>query len=291
MTDERRTFAEGDLVVFIDHRERHYMARLAKGRELHTHLGMLPHAEVIGQEEGVRLPTNTGHTLLTLRPTLSEYLLKMERGSQIIYPKDTGAILLEADIYPGARVFEAGTGSGALTLSLLRAVGATGHVITYDNREDTLRHARRNIEAFLGYAPDNLTMGFGDIYQGIAEQGLDRMVLDVPEPWLVVQTASKALRLGGILLCFLPTVLQVHRLVMELNVVPGYEMVNTLEVLLRTWHVEQRSMRPDHRMVAHTGFITTARRVQPKAERPSVTAPVEDAAATPTPAEEPAPSP
>ncbi len=291
MTDERRTFADGDLVVFIDHRERHYMARLAKGGAMHTHLGVLPHESVIGQEEGVRLPTNTGHMLLILRPTLAEFLLKMERGSQIIYPKDTGAILLEADIYPGARVFEAGTGSGALTLSLLRAVGASGHVITYDNREDTSRHARRNIEAFLGYAPDNLTMRCGDIYQGIEERGIDRIVLDVPEPWLVVQSASQALRLGGILLCFLPTVLQVHRLVMELNAVPGYEMVNTLEVLLRTWHVEQRSMRPDHRMVAHTGFITTARRVQPKAERPPLTAPAEEAAPAPVPVEAPTPGP
>ncbi|MDO8532124.1 MAG: tRNA (adenine-N1)-methyltransferase [Dehalococcoidia bacterium] len=291
MTDERRTFVEGDLVVFIDHRGRQYMSRLAKAKVLHTHLGMLPHESVIGQEEGARLPTNTGHKLLTLRPTLAEYLLKMERGSQIIYPKDTGAILLAADIYPGARVFEAGTGSGALTLALLRAVGATGRVITYDNREDASRHAARNIEAFLGGVPENLTMRSGDIYQGIEEQGLDRMVLDVPEPWLVVQSATKALRLGGILLCFLPTVLQVHRLVMELNAVPGYEMALTLEVLQRTWHVEQRSMRPDHRMVAHTGFITTARRVQPRAQALLEAPAPGGEAAPPSLAEEPAPDP
>ncbi|MBI4308131.1 MAG: tRNA (adenine-N1)-methyltransferase [Chloroflexi bacterium] len=282
MTDERRVFASSDLVVFIDHRGRRYMTRLVPGKFLHTHLGMLPHETVIGQEEGTRPLTNTGHSLLALRPTLVEYLMKMQRSSQIIYPKDIGAILLAADISPGACVLEAGTGSGALTLALLRSVGPAGRVITYDNRADASAQARRNIESFMGGLPENLVVRVKDVYEGIEEQGLDRIVLDVPEPWLVIANAAAALRRGGILLCYLPTVLQIHQLVMTLNAIPEFDLAQTFEVLQRTWHVEARSMRPDHRMVAHTGFITTARKVQPKARAQAESAPQEPGDATPT---------
>jgi tRNA (adenine57-N1/adenine58-N1)-methyltransferase catalytic subunit len=252
-----RPFAPGDRVLLVDSKGRRYLITLAEGSSFQSHAGGLPHAELIGQEEGVLLRTSLGARLQAVRPTLAEYVLKMPRGAQVIYPKDLGPILILADIFPGARVLEAGVGSGALTMALLRAVGAGGSVLGYEVREDFAVRARRNVEAFLG--PDvPLVIEVRDVYEGIDAADLDRVLLDLPEPWRVVKHAEAALRPGGILLSYLPTVGQVARLREELDS-SAFGMAETLEVLQRSWHVEGASVRPDHRMVAHTGFLTTAR--------------------------------
>jgi len=226
----------------------------------HSHRGHLSHDQIIGGEEGMRLRTSLGTELMVFRPTLADYLLEMPRQTQIIYPKDLGYILVAGDIYPGARVLEAGIGSGALTLALLRAVGEDGQVISYEVREDVAEQAIRNIESFLGYRPSNLTLRFKDIYGGIEEEELDRVILDVPEPWQAVASAGEALRPGGLFLSYLPTVLQIHELVQSLKESRRFDLIEVAEILVRPWHVEKRSVRPEHRMVAHTGFITTTRR-------------------------------
>jgi tRNA (adenine57-N1/adenine58-N1)-methyltransferase len=186
----------------------------------------------------------------------------MPRGAQVIYPKDLGPILMFADIFPGAHVLESGMGSGALTTALLRAVGPSGRITGYEIRDDFATRAVANVHGFLG-ADVPLETHVRDIYEGIDERGIDRLLLDLPEPWRVVKHAVVALRSGGILLAYLPTILQVGRLREELATAP-FAMVETLEVLHRGWHVEGQSIRPDHRMVAHTGFLTVARLLAPE---------------------------
>jgi tRNA (adenine57-N1/adenine58-N1)-methyltransferase catalytic subunit len=229
---------------------------LAAGGEFHTHAGPVPHDGVIGRDEGVVVKSTAGATFTAIRPTLSDFVLKMPRGAQVIYPKDLGAILMLADVFPGARVLEAGVGSGALSMALLRA----GAVVTgYEVRGDFAARARANVVAFLG---DDAAASFAveerDVYDGIDETGLDRVVLDLPEPWRVVKHAEDALRPGGILVAYLPSVMQVAQL-RETLAASAFGMAQTLEVLQRTWHVEGQAVRPDHRMVAHTGFLTQAR--------------------------------
>ena len=189
-----------------------------------------------------------------VRPTLSDTVLKMPRGAQVIYPKDLGAILIEADIAPGMRVLEAGVGSGALSMALLRA-GA--EVVGYELREDFAERARSNVEA-MGVGYSRYRVEIRDVYEGIGEVGLDRILLDLPEPWRVLPHATKALRPGGILCAYLPSINQTSQLRSSLEQ-HGFGMASSLEVLHRTWHIEDRSVRPDHRMVGHTGFLTTAR--------------------------------
>jgi tRNA (adenine57-N1/adenine58-N1)-methyltransferase len=203
-----------------------------------------------------------GEKLLVLRPTLAEYIQRARRATQVIYPKDLGPILVYGDIFPGARVLEAGLGSGALTLALLRAVGPQGSVVSYEVREALIPKALRSIHTLFPGAP-NLTVRQADLYEGIQERELDRIILDVPEPWQAVEHAAEALVPGGILLSFLPTTLQLHRLGEALRGHPNFDLVDTFEVLLRPWHVSGRSVRPAGRMVAHTGFITTARKCAP----------------------------
>ena len=253
----RGEFRAGDLALLIDRKRRRYLVRLEAGGAFHTHMGILPHADVIGREAGCRVSI-AGHRLLALRPTLSDYILESPRVTQVIYPKDLGAILVYGDIFPGARVLEAGLGSGALTAALLRAVGPSGRVVSYETRTEQVPKALSNIRTAVGETP-NHEVRSADVYEGIADRDLDRVTLDVPEPWRAVEHASQALSPGGILLCFLPTVLQVHRLSEELDRHPRFDLVETIEVMVRPWHVSRRSARPQHRMVAHTGFITTAR--------------------------------
>ena len=187
----------------------------------------------------------------------------MPRGPQIVYPKDLGLIVTLADIFPGATVVEGGLGSGSLTSALLRAVGEKGRVINYEIEESWLPKAKSNIKKVLGDTP-NLEIKIGDIYEGISERNIDRVVLDVPEPWQAVATVGDCLLMGGILLSFLPTVIQVQKLVLALEADSRFQLIETTETLLRTWHVTERSVRPDHRMVAHSGFLTTAVRCQPR---------------------------
>ena len=212
----RGRFQEGDLALLIDRKGRRYLLTLSTESTFHTHVGTLPHKEIIGQEQGGWVHTSRGQSLLAIKPTLGDYVLAMPRGSQVIYPKDLGNILMLADIFPGATVVEAGLGSGALTSALLRAVGETGRVITYEVRDDMVARAMRNISV-LAPNPCSHTLKMGDIYEGFHEQDVDRIVLDVPEPWHVVPQAAEALTMGGIFLSFLPTILQVHRLAQALT--------------------------------------------------------------------------
>ena len=258
---DKSCFHPGDPVLLLDRKERRYLVTLGEEQVFHSHLGRLYHNQLIDHTVGGWYRTDRGHTLLAVRPTLGDFVREMPRGPQIIYPKDLGNIVSLADIFPGAIVIEGGLGSGSLTAALLRAVGAGGRVITYEIDESVLARALLNIKKVI---PDhsNLTVTVGDIYQGIEEQGVDRVVLDVPEPWQAVPTIGDALVMGGIMLSFLPTILQVHQLVMELNRDSRFQLVETVETLLRPWHVTQRSVRPAHRMIAHSGFLTTAVRCE-----------------------------
>lgn len=269
--DLRGLLEAGERVHLLDHKGRRYGLTLRTGAVFQHSGEMLRHDDVIGRPDGTAVVLSRGTRLTALRPTLAEYVLKMPRGAQIIYPKDLATILLWADIYPGARVLEAGIGSGALTLTLLRAVGEHGQVLSYELREDFLTVALANVELALGKVPPNLTASLKDVTEGI-EDGrphvIDRIVLDIPEPWRAVAACAEALRPGGLLLCYLPTVPQVAHLVEVLRAHGPFIMVETIEVLIRPWTIDGRSVRPDHRMVAHTGFITTARRIAPQADLP-----------------------
>jgi tRNA (adenine57-N1/adenine58-N1)-methyltransferase catalytic subunit len=244
----------GERVLLIDPKARRYLLRLKAGESFHTHAGILAHDDVIGRDEGSTVMGSTGREFLVFRPTLADVVLKMPRGAQVIYPKDLGAILIAADIAPGQRVLEAGVGSGALSMALLRA-GA--HVIGYELREDFAERALVNVRAELGDDVD-YKVEVRDASERIDERNLDRVVLDLPEPWAVVPHAAEALRPGGILLSYLPTINQTVRLRESMEAV-GFGLAETVEFLRRTWHVEARSVRPDHRMVAHTGFLTSGR--------------------------------
>jgi tRNA (adenine57-N1/adenine58-N1)-methyltransferase len=251
----------GERVVLLDARGRRYLVRLEAGATFHYHGGAVPHDLIIGSEEGTTVHSTAGASLVCFRPRLADFVLKMGRGAQVIYPKDLGPILLYADVFPGARVLEAGTGSGALTLALCRAVGPEGFVASYELREDFREVAARNAEDFFGKVPSWLDLRSGDV-RGVTDTGesFHRVLLDLPEPWAVLDAARGALLPGGIVCGYLPTTGQVQTLVEALGQ-GGFAEVETFEVLLRSWHVAPRSVRPDHRMVAHTGFITVARRV------------------------------
>lgn len=260
---EERPLRAGERVLLIDHRDRRYMVTLATGKQFHSHMGTLDHDDLIGSPEGTRARTSSGTTVLAVRPTLADFTLKMQRGAQVIYPKDVALILVYADIFPGARVLEAGTGSAALTLALARAVGEQGLIVTYELREDHAENAVKNLEAWYqaqGGKPENLELRIGDVFEGVPETGFDRMVLDLPEPWRAIGTATSSLASGGILCCYLPTVPQVSQTVEAMRS-GGFGMLNTFEGLVRTWNVEGQSVRPDHRMVAHTGFLITGRKL------------------------------
>jgi len=245
-------------VLLVDPKQRRYLVNLVEGSIFHTHSGMLSHDDLIGAIEGSEVAASTGRRFVVVRPTLTDVVLKMPRGAQVIYPKDLGAILLGADIAPGVRVLEAGVGSGALSMAMLRA-GA--QVIGYEVRSDFAKVALSNVAEWIG-ADALYEVVERDVYEGIDDVDLDRVVLDLPEPWRVLNHAESAMRPGGILLSYLPTINQVSRLRSEMAR-SRFAMAETSELLRRTWHVEERSVRPDHRMVAHTGFLTTARLLGP----------------------------
>jgi tRNA (adenine57-N1/adenine58-N1)-methyltransferase catalytic subunit len=246
----------GDRVLLIDSKKRRYLVTLKEGGEFHSHAGFVEHNVIIGSPEGTSVRSTRGSAYLALRPTLADFVLKMPRGAQVIYPKDLGPILMLADIFPGARVLESGVGSGALSMTLLRA-GA--EVTGYELRDDFAGRAQNNVEAFLGDdASSRYHVEVRDCYEGIDLSDLDRVVLDLPEPWQVVKHAQVALRTGGILVAYTPSITQVMQLRESLES-SAFDLAETIEVLHRSWHVEGQAVRPDHRMVAHTGFLTQAR--------------------------------
>jgi tRNA (adenine57-N1/adenine58-N1)-methyltransferase catalytic subunit len=258
-------FQPGERVLLIDARDRRYLITLGSGRQFHSHLGGVEHDDLIGTYEGSMVTSSGGSKLYAFRPTLEDYVLKMKRGAQVVYPKDIGLILVYADVFPGATVIEAGTGSGSLTLALARAVGDSGRVISYEARADHYERAAANITSWyegLGGKPENVELRLGDVFADTGERGVDRMILDLPEPWRAVGTTTQSLAPGGIMCCYLPTVPQVAETVAAMRR-GGFGRLKTLEGLVRTWNVDGQSVRPDHRMVAHTGFIVVGRKLAP----------------------------
>ena len=254
-------FAEGDKVLLVDRKQRRYLLTLQAGREFHTHHGLLAHDDITGRPEGSSLRTTKGAPLLALRPTAADWTVKAPRGAQVVYPKDQAMIVALADICPGAAVVEAGAGSGALTAALLRAVGPTGSVISFELRDAFADVAERNVAERCGGPPPNWQLRRGDVVEGLASLRCDRVVLDLLEPWAAVKASADALHCGGILCAYTPSVPQVMRLREALDADPRWGLAQTCETLVRGWHVDGPAVRPDHRMVAHTAFLTTARRL------------------------------
>lgn len=252
-------FAYGEKALLIDSKQRRYLVTLSEGGEFHSHAGLIPHAEIVGGGEGRRLESTRGARYVVLRPTLEDFVIEMPRGAQVIYPKDLAPILMLADVAPGVRVVESGVGSGALSMALLRA-GA--HVIGYELRPDFAERAKANVGSFLGSSVlDRYHVEVRDCYDGIDDSlvgQIDRVVLDLPEPWQVVPHAERALRPGGILVAYTPSITQAAETRRSMAS-PRWTATRTMEVLHRGWYIEGAAVRPDHRMVAHTGFLTAGR--------------------------------
>ncbi len=258
--------AEGDDVVLIDRRGRRYLVELRSGAEWHSHAGVLAHDELIGKAEGSALRTGGNMEIVVVRPTREDFVLKMRRGAQVVYPKDQAMIIANADVRPGCTVVEAGAGSGALTIALLEAVGPAGRVVSFERREDHADIARRNVTRFLGRAPDNWELHVDDVESALGSVPCHRVVLDLLEPWQVVAAAAAGLAAGGILLAYTPTITQVMRVTETLEADGRFIHVRTSETLVRPWDLDGLAVRPAHRMVAHTAFLTTARRVPAREE-------------------------
>jgi tRNA (adenine57-N1/adenine58-N1)-methyltransferase len=260
--DGRALLRDQEPVVFIDRKERIYLRVLRRGRSVSVRGTPLACDGLIGLPEGSTVETTSGEPLLLLRPTYAQLIPNLPRRAQPIYPKDVGPILLWGDIAAGMRVVEVGTGPGAVTLALLRTVGPTGTLASYEMREDFAATARENVARFHGAAP-NWTLHVADAFAGLVERDVDRLVVDLAEPWRLLEAAAPALRPGAVVTAFVPTALQVKQAVDGFRAHGGFGAVETLETLTRFWHVHDRSVRPEHRMVAHTGFLVFARRLAP----------------------------
>ena len=252
-----RSFQYGDRVLLLDSKQRRYLITLKEGGEFHSHNGFVAHLAIVDQLEGLYVKSTKGSPYTALRPTLEDFVVEMPRGAQVIYPKDLAPICMFADIGPGVRVFESGVGSGALSMTMLR-YGA--EIVGYELREDFANRATSNVRSFLGEdALSRYHVQIRNAYDGIDETDFDRVVLDLPEPWTVVPLAEKALRRGGILVAYTPSITQAAQVREAFARSRAWNGARTLEVLHRGWHIEGQAVRPDHRMVAHTGFLTTAR--------------------------------
>ena len=260
-------FRVGDRVQLTDPKGRHYTLVLTPGGQYHTHRGAVAHDDVIGQDEGSLVTSAGGTAYLALRPLLADYVLSMPRGAQVIYPKDTGQIIMWGDIFPGARVLEAGAGSGALTCSLLRAVGPDGRVTSYEVRADHAEHAERNVTAFFGERPDNWDLRVRDLAgHGTPDEvdeaaEADRMILDMLAPWEMLPVAARSVIPGGVLVIYVATTTQLSKVTEALREQQCWTEPQAWETLMRPWHVVGLAVRPEHRMVAHTAFVLTTRRL------------------------------
>lgn len=252
----------GESILFIDRKERQYMRTLRPGQRMHLRAGTVAADDLIGNDEGLTVKNTAGEAFLVLRPTYSQLIPNLPRQAQVIYPKDIGPILLWGDIYPGATVIEVGTGPGALSIALLRAVGAGGRVISYEARADFAEMAEKNVRQFHGESP-NWTVKIRDAFEGFDETGVDRITVDLAEPWHLLPVAAAALRPGGVMVGYVPTIVQVKQLIDGLRAHGSFGAIESFETLQRFWHVKGLSVRPEHRMVAHTGFIVIARLIVP----------------------------
>lgn len=250
-------FTTGEKALLLDSKKRRYLIDLVDGGEFHSHNGFVAHRDVVGQREGVVVRSTKGSEYTVLRPTLEDFVVEMPRGAQVIYPKDLAPICMLADIGPGVRVFETGIGSGALSMTMLR-YGA--EIVGYEIREDFANRAKKNVESFLGSAAlDRYDVHIADSYEVIdpALGMFDRVVLDLPEPWNVVPKAEAVLQPGGLLVAYTPSITQAVQVREALK--GKWIDARTIEVLHRGWHIEGQAVRPDHRMVAHTAFLSVAR--------------------------------
>ncbi|WP_370186371.1 tRNA (adenine-N1)-methyltransferase [Aeromicrobium sp.] len=256
-------FVEGEWVRLSDAKGRKHNIRLEAGREFSTKKGQLRHDDIIGEPEGIIVTSTLEGQYQVFRPLLSEYVVSMPRGAAIIYPKDAAHIVTMADIYPGARVVEAGAGSGSLTAYLLRAVGPDGHLGSYEIREEFAETARRNVEQLVGTDHPEWTLTVGDVREVMAEPEIDRLVLDMVDPWSCVPLAAERLVPGGIVCAYVATTTQLSRFVETLRADGGFTEPHAWETMQRSWHLEGLAVRPDHKMVGHTAFLVTARRMAP----------------------------
>ena len=249
----------GQAVILIDKRRRETYTVLQEGKVLNLNGNVIKHDELVGLTSGERIESAKGSPFKVFKATLQQHILNMNRFATIIYPKDIGTILMQGDIGPGMKIVEGGLGSGALAMSILRAIGSEGHLTTYEIKQEAINCSKRNIEVFLGSVDHHMIVQ-RDIYEGIVEREIDRIVLDVPEPWHVVPHAADALVDGGIFVAYVPTVLQVHEVIKALRAHPAMYTTWSLEILERPWYVTEESIRPDHRMTGHTGFLVFSRR-------------------------------
>jgi tRNA (adenine57-N1/adenine58-N1)-methyltransferase len=264
-------FVAGERVQLTDAKGRHYTIVLTEGGEFHTHRGAIPHDALIGLPEGSVVKSANGALFLVLRPLLVDYMMSMPRGPQVIYPKDIAQIVHEGDIFPGARVLEAGAGSGALTISLLRAVGPGGRVVSYEQRADHAEHARRNVSVFSdGRAPDNWDLIIGDVADSdLPDDSFDRAVLDMLAPWEVLDSVARLVVAGGVLIVYVATVTQLSRVVEELRTQQCWTEPRSWETMQRGWYVVGLAVRPQHSMRGHTAFLVSTRRLAPGAVAPA----------------------
>lgn len=260
---------EGDQVQLTDPKGRHHTITLSAGTQFHTHKGSLDHDDLIGAPEGTVLTSTGGTAYLALRPLLADFVLSMPRGATVIYPKDAAQIVAMADVFPGARVVEAGVGSGALTMSLLRAVGESGMVSSYEVRDDFAAVARKNVRKFFGLEPATWQLTVGDLAEELDERDIDRIILDMLAPWDCVPAVAEALVPGGVVCCYVATTTQLAKTVEALRDHGGFTEPVSWESMVRTWHVEGLAVRPDHRMIGHTGFLVTSRRLAPGVRAPA----------------------
>lgn len=268
----RGPFAAGDTVQLTDAKGRHHSFVLAPGKEFHTHRGSIAHDDLIGGPEGVVVKTSGGTAYLALRPLLADFTLGMPRGAAVVYPKDAAQVVHLGDVFPGARVIEAGAGSGALSCALLRAVGDSGRVWSYERRADFADVARANVERFFAGPHPAWTLTVGDLVESLAAEPpaepADRVVLDMLAPWEAADAVAGVLSPGGVVTAYVATTTQLSRTVEVLRGHGAFTEPTAWESLVRGWHVEGLAVRPEHRMVGHTGFLVTARRLAPGVEPP-----------------------
>ena len=264
----RGPFSPGDYVQLTDTKGRHYTFTLAPEGEFHTHTGVIAHKELLGCQEGIVVASSNGTTYLAMRPLLTDFVLSMPRGATVVYPKDAAQILAVADVFPGARVVEAGAGSGGLTCYLLRAVGDSGLVSSYERRPDFAEVARANVERYFGGAHPSWRLTVGDLAEVINDHDVDRVVLDMLSPWDVLDVVATALAPGGVVCCYVATTTQLSRVVEALRTHGAFAEPAASETIVRGWHVEGLAVRPEHRMIGHTGFLVTARRLAPGVSPP-----------------------